>query len=59
MPNFGWGRNQEDGKARQGTFYVEAGIPGVLGTEPPCAVNVPFGEIGLLNQIINLVALNK
>lgn len=48
LPNFGWGRNLADGKAREGTFYVEAGIPGVLGTEPPCAANAPIGESGYI-----------
>jgi len=43
-PNFGWGRNIKDGKAREGTFYVEAGIGGVLGTQPPCMEDAPVDE---------------
>lgn len=46
MTNFGWGRSIVDGKAREGTFYVNAGIVGVLGTEPSCAENAPIGEAG-------------
>lgn len=46
ITNFGWGRNINDGKAREGTFYVDAGMIGVLGTEPPCAGNAPVGESG-------------
>jgi hypothetical protein len=43
IENFGWGRNA-DGKAREGTFYIQPGAPGILGTEPPYdsdAVSIP------------------
>ena len=33
IENFGWGRNS-DGNAREGTFYVEPGVPLILGTDP-------------------------
>lgn len=42
VTNFGWGRNMHDGKAREGTYYVNAGIQGVLGTEPSCASPAPI-----------------
>ena len=52
MPNFGWGRNMNDGKAREGTFYVNMGIGGVLGTQPTCAENAPIGEPGYVQPWI-------
>ena len=33
LPNFGWGRNNADGKAREGTFYIDAN-GAALGTAP-------------------------
>jgi len=44
VDNFGWGRSIVDGKSREGTFYVEPGVMGVLGTEPPCKSNAPVPE---------------
>ena len=44
--NFGWGRSLDDGKAREGTFYVNPGQAGVLGVEPQCVENAPIGEPG-------------
>jgi len=52
MLNFGWGRNINDGKAREGTFYVNSGIAGVLGTQPPCAEESPIGEPGYVQPWI-------
>uniref|UniRef100_A0A7S3QGA5 Phytase-like domain-containing protein n=1 Tax=Chaetoceros debilis TaxID=122233 RepID=A0A7S3QGA5_9STRA len=48
IENFGWGRNIDDGKAREGTFYVNAGNGGVLGSEPSCDENAPLGEAGFI-----------
>merc|ERR1712238_168069 len=50
--NFGWGRNLQDGKAREGTFYVNSGKAFVLGTEPSCAGNTPLGESGFVQPWI-------
>ena len=47
LANFGWGRNT-DGFAREGTFYVEDGIGGILGTQPPCLKNTPIPEDGFV-----------
>jgi len=44
--NFGWGRNQEDFKAREGTFYVNPGKGGVLVFDPPCDKQAPVPEEG-------------
>eukprot|EP00548_Thalassiothrix_antarctica_P008021 CAMPEP_0194142260 /NCGR_PEP_ID=MMETSP0152-20130528/11575_1 /TAXON_ID=1049557 /ORGANISM="Thalassiothrix antarctica, Strain L6-D1" /LENGTH=523 /DNA_ID=CAMNT_0038841171 /DNA_START=287 /DNA_END=1858 /DNA_ORIENTATION=- len=44
--NFGWGRNLMDGKAREGTFYVNHGKAFVLGAEPSCNSDAPLGEDG-------------
>ena len=33
----------KDGKAREGAFYVNMGIGGVLRTQPTCAENAPIG----------------
>jgi len=52
MLNFGWGRNLHDGKAREGTFYVNQGKAFVLGTEPSCAGNTPLGESGFVQPWI-------
>jgi len=52
IENFGWGRNIDDGKAREGTFYVSAGNGGVLGSEPACADNAPLGEAGFIQPWI-------
>lgn len=46
VDNFGWGRSIIDGKAREGTFYVNPGNGGILGTEPSCAGDAPIGEAG-------------
>ncbi|MEA3277971.1 MAG: hypothetical protein U9Q81_22335 [Pseudomonadota bacterium] len=43
VENFGWGRNA-DGLAREGTFYVGPGIPGLFGTEPPAEGIAPTPE---------------
>lgn len=43
--NFGWGRD-ENGIAREGTFSVEPGALGILGTEPPCDGDMEIGEEG-------------
>ena len=44
--NFGWGRSFEDGYAREGTFYINHGIPLVQGTEPSCRESAPVPEPG-------------
>mmetsp|Transcript_2751 Transcript_2751/g.4151 ORF Transcript_2751/g.4151 Transcript_2751/m.4151 type:complete len:512 (+) Transcript_2751:73-1608(+) len=46
VDNFGWGRSIVDGKAREGTFYVQPGILGYLGSEPPCDSAAPSPEKG-------------
>jgi len=46
IDNFGWGRSTLDGKAREGTFYVEPGNGLILGTEPACTEQAPSGEAG-------------
>lgn len=45
IDNFGWGRNTEDGKAREGTFYVGNGSGGVMG-HPPFEKIAPIPEPG-------------
>lgn len=52
LTNFGWGRNIEDGKAREGVFYVENGIGGILGTQPACMMNAEIGEEGYVQPWI-------
>ena len=52
LTNFGWGRSIEDGKAREGTFYVGNGIAGVLGTQPVCTMNTEIGEEGYVQPWI-------
>uniref|UniRef100_A0A7S3V8H0 Glucose/Sorbosone dehydrogenase domain-containing protein n=1 Tax=Chaetoceros debilis TaxID=122233 RepID=A0A7S3V8H0_9STRA len=53
IENFGWGRNQEDGKAREGTFYVGPGNGLKLGSdEPPCEESAPIGEAGFIQPWI-------
>jgi hypothetical protein len=47
IENFGWGRN-EDGLAREGTFYIEPGVPGVFGTEPPASGVAPVPDPGFI-----------
>lgn len=47
MENFGWGRN-EDGFAREGTFYVGPGRPMIFGTEPPALGDAPQPEPGFI-----------
>jgi len=46
IDNFGWGRSQQDGKAREGTFSVAPGDMGILGTEPPCEGDMEIDEAG-------------
>ncbi len=45
IENFGWGRN-EDGLAREGTFYVGEGIPLRLGDQPAPEGAAPVPEPG-------------
>lgn len=47
IENFGWGRNS-DGFAREGTFYIEPGIPLILDTEPPVSAFAPSPEPGFI-----------
>ena len=47
IENFGWGRNS-DGLAREGTFYIEPGVPLVLGTSPPVSSSAPSPETGFI-----------
>ncbi|MDJ0899931.1 MAG: hypothetical protein QNJ55_14090 [Xenococcus sp. MO_188.B8] len=47
IENFGWGRNS-DGLAREGTFYVQPGLPLVLDTEPPVDALAPSPEEGFI-----------
>ena len=47
IENFGWGRNS-DGLAREGTFYIEPGVPLVLGTDPPVSSSAPSPEPGFI-----------
>lgn len=51
IQNFGWGRNQEDGKAREGTFYIGPGN-GLTLDEPPCEESAPIGEAGFIQPWI-------
>ena len=44
--------SETDHKAREGTFYVNAGIGGVLGTHPTCKENAPAGEPGYVQPWI-------
>lgn len=46
--NFGWGRSLKDGKAREGTFYVNHGKAFVLGGEPSCNSDAPAQEDGFV-----------
>jgi len=52
LPNFGWGRNTDDGKAREGTFYMGPGDAGILSTEPPCEEPAPSPEDGYIQPWI-------
>jgi hypothetical protein len=45
IENFGWGRNA-DGLAREGTFYVDEGIPFKLGDQPMATAPAPVPEPG-------------
>ena len=47
IENFGWGRNS-DGLAREGTFYIDPGIPLVLDTQPPVNGTAPSPESGFI-----------
>ena len=47
IENFGWGRNS-DGLAREGTFYIEPGVPLVLDTSPPVGASAPSPEPGFI-----------
>ena len=47
IENFGWGRNS-DGFAREGTFYIEPGVPLVFGTSPPVSSSAPSPEPGFI-----------
>jgi len=46
IENFGWGRNA-DGFAREGTFYIQPGLPVALG-EPPVDALAPSPEPGFI-----------
>lgn len=45
VENFGWGRNA-DGLAREGTFYIQPGVPAGGGAEPPVDSIAPSPEPG-------------
>jgi hypothetical protein len=47
MPNFGWGVNPRDGKAREGTFYID-GVGNSIGriVTPESGFIEPVGEFG-------------
>lgn len=46
-PNFGWGRNR-DGKAREGTFYINSGATDAPGTVATVIGRAPEPEAGFL-----------
>ena len=48
IENFGWGRSQVDGFAREGTFYIGPGTPFVDNTEPPAVGEAPSPESGYI-----------
>lgn len=52
VENFGWGRNIGDGRAREGTFYIDRGNGLILGTEPKCIEKAPKGEAGYIQPWI-------
>lgn len=52
IDNFGWGRSLVDGRAREGTFYVEPGNMLVLGGNPKCASSAPMNEPGFIKPWI-------
>jgi len=52
IDNFGWGRNQMDGKTREGTCYVGPGKIGILGTEPPSEGTALTNENGYIQPWI-------
>ncbi len=47
VENFGWGRNA-DGLAREGTFYIQPGIPAGGAAEPPVDSVAPVPEPGFI-----------
>lgn len=47
IENFGWGRNAEDGKAREGTTYIQPGTGGTW-ESPPFDKNAPVPEPGFV-----------
>lgn len=51
IDNFGWGRSIADGKAREGTFYVQPGYLGFLG-QPMCQAEAPSPEEGFIQPWI-------
>jgi len=51
IENFGWGRNLYDGKAREGTFYIEPGKAGVF-QNPKCEEEAPSPENGYIQPWI-------
>jgi len=52
IENFGWGRNQIDGKTREGTFYIAPGYGGVLGDQPGCESRIASPEEGYIHPWI-------
>mmetsp|Transcript_10739 Transcript_10739/g.21354 ORF Transcript_10739/g.21354 Transcript_10739/m.21354 type:complete len:491 (-) Transcript_10739:173-1645(-) len=52
IENFGWGRNQIDGKTREGTFYIAPGYGGVLGDQPACEKRIFSPEEGYIHPWI-------
>jgi len=52
IENFGWGRNQIDGKAREGTFYIAPGYGAVLGDQPACESPIASPEEGYIHPWI-------
>lgn len=52
IDNFGWGRSQTDGYAREGTCYVGPGTLGKLGADPPSESSAPQPEGGYIQPHI-------
>lgn len=48
VENFGWGTDPDLGFGREGTFYVDEGIAGVLGTQPMGVGVAPEPEAGFI-----------
>jgi hypothetical protein len=47
MHNFGWGRNSVDGKAREGTFYIDAnGVAVGAAATPEAGFDQPVAQFG-------------